>query len=519
MRRKKACTGSWVKQVNAIANIDYRFYFALFCRRLPVFLTVFVLAGGVFVTATMLWPVSYQATARILVESPQIPTELAKSTVPTGAAEQFQIIQEDVLSRQSLLDIANRFHLFASRPNLSETDIIAEMRTRLGISPTSVGGGTGTIATVFEITFKAARPKTAADVVNDLVDMILKKDVELRTARASETVTFFNKETARLTASLAIVDKQILSFKNENIAALPDSLDFRRTQQTNQQDRLLVLAQEEAALRKRQLALQQRPADPAATPVTPEEQQLALLRQSLAQQQVVFSETSPTIVSLRSRIAALEASLGNQTTISPDGSQSVQKQTPEWYDIEDRLAEISDERSQIAITLTDLAASIQATPGVETTLNALMRDHQNLQAQYDSAVARLAEASTGQQIELMLKGERLSLIESAIPPEKSQGLGQRTLLLASALGALGLALASIIVPELFNRQVRRPTELVTRLQIAPLVTIPYIERGSPGLDWLRKLGGSVGHKLWFGAPRRAFSPPSLSPFSRQRQSH
>ncbi len=94
-----------VRQETALSNFDFSFYFALFRRRLPVFITVLVLAGAAFLAGISLWPVSYQATARILVESPQIPTDLAKSTVPTGAAEQFQIIQEDVLSRQNLLDL------------------------------------------------------------------------------------------------------------------------------------------------------------------------------------------------------------------------------------------------------------------------------------------------------------------------------------------------------------------------------------------------------------------------------
>src|SRR5690606_38155425 len=93
---------------NALSNIDFRFYLWLFLRRLPLFLTVVVLVAGLGIALTLLWPPSYQATAKILVESPQIPADLAKSTVPTSAAEQFQIIQEDVLSRESLLSLADR---------------------------------------------------------------------------------------------------------------------------------------------------------------------------------------------------------------------------------------------------------------------------------------------------------------------------------------------------------------------------------------------------------------------------
>ncbi|MDT4859039.1 polysaccharide chain length determinant protein, PEP-CTERM locus subfamily [compost metagenome] len=140
------------------------------------------------------------------------------------------------------------------------------------------------------------------------------------------------------------------------------------------------------------------------------------------------------------------------------------------------MGEIEGERAMINAAVTDLTASIEATPGNETVLNSLQRDHQNLQAQYDSAIARLAEASTGQQIELLLKGERLSLIDSAVPPPSPQGPKQRVLLLASVIAALLVGFAVVIVPELLNRRIRRPAELVSRLQIVPYITVPYIER-------------------------------------------
>ena len=497
--------------VALLANFDFGFYFALFRRRLPIFATVLVLASAAFIAATSLLPVSYQATARILVESPQIPTDLARSTVPTGAAEQFQIIQEDVLSRQSILDLAKRFNLYANKPLLTESDIVLDMQSRLGIVPIPIGAGNDATATVFQVSFKSNRPNTAADVVNELVNMILKKDVELRTERARETVTFFNKETARLSAALRLVDENILSFKNQHIDALPDSIDYRRTQETNHQDRLLVLAQEEAGLRKRQLALQSRPLSPGATPVTPDELMLQSLRQQLVQQQASFTETSPTIVALRHRITGLEESMMAARTVEEgEAVDTSNPQSSEMFDIRERLDEIADERTQINAMLTQIQASITATPGIETTLNSLERDHQNLQAQYDATVARLAEASTGQQIELMLKGERLSLIESAVAPQKSQGPGQRMLLLASVIAALGLALASVVIPEFLNRRIRRPAELVSRLGIAPYITVPYVKRPALGREWVNRSFRAIANHLGAHRKQSVWTTPSLA---------
>ena len=459
--------------MTALANIDFGFYLSLFWRRLPLFLIVSILGAAACAGLTMLLPISYQATATVLVESPQIPTDLAKSTVPTGAGEQFQIIQQDVLSRDNLLALADRFGIYAKHLELSRTDMFDDMTRRVTIVPTTVDSGSGTAATVYSISFKADRPDVAANLVNDLVTMILNKDVQLRTARATDTVGFFTKETQTLDSQLRALDSRVLAFKNANINALPDSVDFRRNEQTALQLRLLNLAQEETTLRRQQTNLLSRPLDSVTVALTPEEQNLQTLRQTLAQQQALFAETSPTIVSLRARIAAIATAL-NQPAAGGSGAP-LSARDSEAADIVDRLAAIAAERISIAQTSTALTTSINATPGNETALNSMLRDHQNLQAQYDAAIARLAEASTGQQIELLLKGERLSLIESAEPPQAPQGPKQKLLLAASGLAGLLLGLAVIIAPEFLNRRIRRPAELVNRLQITPFITVPFIE--------------------------------------------
>lgn len=455
-----------------LSTLDFGFYFALFRRRLPLFLAVILICGAVFSTLVLWWPTSYQATAKVLVESPQIPVELAKSTVPTSAGEQFQIIQQDVLSRRNLLALAEQFKIYANRPNLSDTDRFEDMVRRIGILAIPIDtGGRGAI--MYHISFRADTAETAAGFVNELVSVILNKDVKLRTARAADTVAFFTKEKQRLDALLRELDGRILDFKNEHINALPESLEFRRNQQIAQEQRLLNLAQEAASLTKRQADLLTRPFEVAAATLTPEEQGLQSLRQALALQQQTFAENSPTIQALRQRIAAMEKAISSTAETGEGGV--VTSRELELGDIKDRLAEIAEERAATGKVIADLAASIEQTPSNETLLNSMLRDHQNVQAQYDAAIARLAEASTGQQIELLLKGERLSLIESAEPPRAPQGPSRKLLLVAGAVAALLLGFAAVFLPELLSRRIRRPAELAERLQIMPFVTVPYID--------------------------------------------
>jgi len=460
-----------------MANFDFDFYLSLLRRRLPILLLILVAVGGLGTLITYALPSVYRATAKILVESPQIPTDLARSTVPTGAVEQFQIIQEDVLSRQNLLALAQRFSIYGPNRHLTELDIADDMQARILIEPMRVDASGGDSAMIYQISFDAGDPKLAAAVTNNLVEAILAKDVELRTSRANDTVTFFTREVARLDGAIKDLDGQILQYRNAHLNALADSLEYRRNQLSTLQQRQLLLAQEQATLQARQSALQSRRFVAGEAPMTPEEKSLSEARQALVEQQAVFSEESPTIKALRARVATLETQIRSAGTVSPDSSVTAVPTSDgdfELVGIKNRLKAIADEEASITQSSDALNASILATPSNETGLSSLQRDHQNLQAQYDAAVARLAEASTGQQIELRLKGQRLTLIESATPPQSAVSPKRKVMLGGSLALALALGLGAILLPEFFNKSIRRPVELVEKMNIRPLVTIPYI---------------------------------------------
>ena len=63
--------------------MDLRFYLSLFLRRLPWFLLLFAIGSGVGLTLSRVLPPVYVASAKLVVETEQIPDELAPSTVRT----------------------------------------------------------------------------------------------------------------------------------------------------------------------------------------------------------------------------------------------------------------------------------------------------------------------------------------------------------------------------------------------------------------------------------------------------
>lgn len=468
-----------------MTDSDIRFYLSILIGRLPYIFSIALLVAGLAITVAYLMPTVYGASAKILVEPPQIPAEMAKPTVHIPPLEQLQIIQEEITTRENLLELARRLDIFGeAAEELTEGEIVENLRKRtiLQLVPTEREG-----ATIFSVSFQARDPKLSAEVVNELVSIILARNAGMRASKAGDTLEFFEKEVARLADELARQEEAVLEFRNANIHALPDSLDFRRAQLSNQQERLLLLEREESSLRVRRTNLVrvfETTGQVAGTgPLSLEQEMLRDLKRSLAEQLAIFSEGSPKIVALRARINSLQ----KEVQASQDNKQAaggVSELDLQLSDIDERLTFIEREKAAIKENLDVLAKTIEVTPQNETSLNALERHRDNIQEQYNKAVAKLAEASTGEQIELRAKAGRFTLVEPAIPPESRLSPNRRKIAGIGVAMGIFLGFGAMAGLELMNRTVRRPADLVPLVEEPLLGTIPYI--WNPGEKEARK---------------------------------
>ncbi len=105
----------------------------------------------------------------------------------------------------------------------------------------------------------------------------------------------------------------------------------------------------------------------------------------------------------------------------------------------------------------------------------LDREYANIQQQYNTAVANLASASTGERIEVLSKGARVSLLEPATRPDSPSKPKRRTIVLLGLVSGIGAGLGLVLLIELLNRAVRRPKDLIDAFGITPLATIPYMQ--------------------------------------------
>lgn len=480
--------------------MDIKFYLAVFWRRFPYFVVLVSLgaAAGLAVALTM-QPI-FVAEARLVVEQQQIPDDLAASTVRTDASEQLQIIRQRILTRDNLLEMANRLGIYrdvAPEDRLTPDERVQDLRQRISIITTggSIVRGQAT-AIIVRVSFDAPSGQMAAAVTNEVVTLILQENVEMRTTVSGQTLEFFSQETAQLEQELSQISAEMLAFQEANLDALPDSLDFRRAQQAAEQERILELERERNQLRDRRerlVDLFEQTGEVGLVGVvarTAEEAELQNLQDELTRSSAVLSAGNPRISILRAQIAALEQIVSEQQAAASSAGVGVEGAplTPfelQLADLDGQIAFIDEQKALIQTNLDRLSASIAATPGNALTLATLERNFDNLRAQYDRAVQNRAAAEVGDTIEALSKGQRIAVLEQAIAPTNPTRPNRRRIAAMGVVGGLAMGFGLIILLELLNSAVRRPADVINGLQITPIMTMPYIR--TKGQIWRKRL--------------------------------
>jgi uncharacterized protein involved in exopolysaccharide biosynthesis len=465
-------------------RLEIGFYVRALLRRLHVILAITL---ALLLTATLvvrhMSPV-YTASAKILVEAPQIPTDLARSTVSIGGLAQLQVLQQQITTRDALLTLARKLDVYRANPvRPDDEDVVQDMRSRIKFDQLQLDSQSPDQGiAVYEVSFRANNAVLSADVANALVEIILSRNKRERAGRAGDTLRFFDQKVARLSAELKRLDAENLQFMNSHNETLPESLSFRRSEQSSLQDKLSTLDREEAELRtsKNQLIMSYTNVGQVtgAAPLTPEQQTLVDLNRALAEQLALFTDNSPNIVALRARIAKVREGLipSKPDAVAKDPADQhkpafgLELQLPV---IEERLQSIAREKLDATARIEELTKSIAATPATETALATLQRNRENVQLQYNAAIAQRAEALTGEQIENRTDSQRFSLLERATPPSKPTGLKPKIIIALGSVAGVGLGIALVLLLEILNKTVRRPKDL-RKLQMEPLGVVPVI---------------------------------------------
>lgn len=466
-------------------NFDLAFFWKLFWRRLPVMSVFVLLCSGLGAITAMKMPDTFSTAARLLVESPQIPEEMAGSTIQTVASEQLDIIEQKLLTRANMIDIAQKFDVFDGMRQMEPDTVVERMRNNTRIRRTAGRDR----ATLMTISFTGRSAQIVANVVNEYVTLVEEENEDFRTERAEGTLDFFEQQVQRLATDLDRASSDIAVFKAENADALPDEQSYRLAQQTTIEERIARLDREISAIREQRENVQRifeatgRPGLTDERVRSPEEAQLDTARNELEIAKATYSETNPRIVRLLAQITRLEDIVAAQAEAQA-GVDAVDQNglSPEEALYQSQLAQIDaqlkfrqEDRNMAQRQLQALQNAIIRSSANGIELAALEREYEILQTRYNNSVENLNRAQISDQIEKTAQGQRITTIENANVPRVPAGPDR--LKIGAAGAGIGFALAAgyFMLLEFLNRTVRRPAELVNRFNITPISTIPYME--------------------------------------------
>lgn len=393
--------------------------------------------------------------------------------------------------------------------------------------------GRPTAATIaFTVSFSSSSAAQALKVANELTTLYLDENLKSRTEKAAETYDFLTLESNSLSDEISRLEKQLADFKEKNVNTLPELRDLNsqileRTQsEITDVDTQIRGLDEQKVYLSGQLSL----LDPyggngdATTPsarldslrtayiglvsryspdhpdvirvkneiaaleqetgqvVSTEDLQakLRILKEKLATARKTYTDEHPDVKSLNRQIANVEDQIKQSGSNTGSKLPRAAPDNPAYVSLaaqleaaNTKISSLQIKRTQLEKKITDYQSRLEQTPKSEQEYRAIARDLDNSTRRYQEIKAKQMTAGSAQEMEKERKGEKFTLIDPPILPEKPVSPNRGAILFLSLVLALGTGIGSAAVTENLDKSVHGIKGLVSILGTAPLAVVPY----------------------------------------------
>lgn len=413
-------------------TVDLRDYFEILIKRRKSFV---ISAGVVFaltLTLIFMWSSTYMSKATILIEEQDIPTDLVRSAVTSSASQRIQTISQRVMTRDILLQIAEKYNIFSeARKEDRIQDILDSMRKRISIDVVDLhvdkpGGRRGIVVIAFTISFRHSNPEITKQVTSEIADLFLKRNESYRSAKANETLVFLTTEADIQSKQIAALEAKIATFKEQNQDSLPEMREINLSQVNYLERQQADTETQIRSLQERKFNLvgdlaQISPWSPLISStgerVADPSSMLRVLRMQLVIAKTKYSTKHPTIVRLKHEIASMEKLTGSKGLASIAG---IEPDNPAYISLRARLNAVESELKSLRILSTQLEGKLfnygrrlELAPQVERDFLSLSRDYDSALRRYQKIKDSQTEARVRRDLE-KTNAEEFTLID---PPQ------------------------------------------------------------------------------------------------------
>lgn len=446
-------------------------------------LTVFALAAALACTA----PKRYRATATILIETQEIPSEYVKADIGSFADQRIQKINQQIMGAPRLLEMARRLGLY--RDSLGSADmeeILEKMRKDIKLVPISVDvidprtGHPAQATIAFSVSYQGRDPQVVLQVVNELSSRYVEENSAGRDRQSERTLSFLQDEMATLEQKLYAIDRRITDFKRKNIDALPEHSQVN-VQSFESVDREMRALQEQLrAAREKEGSLQSQLAHVEPALKTGQRESLRQLELRLTDLKSRFSDAHPDVKKTRYEISELQRRLSSKegTEGEPDNPAFVTL-SAQLAATRSDIASLSRQAEELNSKKESYQTRIQASPLVEEGYKAILVERNNLQQKYDDLAKKAMEAKLASGLEKEQLGERLTVVDPARLPQKPVSPNIPAILVIAAAVGMGCGIAAAAAREALDDTLRSGEDLAA-LGFEVLAVIPELGRGRGG---------------------------------------
>ena len=464
-------------------------YLSIVRRRTPYLIGIFVAVILISVVVAFAIPPTYRATGTVMVESQQVPDNIVPLAIKTHIDERISIIKQRVLTRESLLKIANKYELFKEKSrSLTSSELIEAMRKQIGVelisSNESNPRNQTTIA--FTLSFDDKYPEVAYQVAKDLTTLFLDWNVKLRTEGATETTVFLSQESEKLKLEVERLEKLIAIYKQQNSNNLPEQLTLRMT----------MLARAESDMREVERDIKSTKEDIRSMEVELDAekygtggglpQTLPALKAEYARLLATYNESYPDMQTLKRKIEALEKA--GETPASDDAPENAL--TLATYKIQSKIASakgrldsLLEQKKMLQGKIAQNERAMMLTPKVEQGLNVLIRDRDSAQNKYEEIRSKKVGAQIAENLESESKSERFTVLEPPVLPDNVFKPNRVKIITLGFFLAIASLAGTLFIMASFDRQIRGADALTHVIGHRPLAVIPYLYIQE---EWVRK---------------------------------
>jgi polysaccharide chain length determinant protein (PEP-CTERM system associated) len=484
---------------------------------LGTFLTV-SLATFVF---ALRMPDVYTAETLILVDPQKVPETYVKSTVTGDVRNRLGTLSQQILSATRLQKIIETLNLYPTeRETRAREEVIAKMRSDISVNVVSDFSGSQDLQ-AFRIRYSGRDPRLVAQVANELATQFMNENLKARETLAIGTTEFLENQLQEARRTLEGQETRLREFRLRHLGEMPEqqAADLQILGQLQSQMQLegeaLSRAEQQRAVTRTMMQTGPAPVvdlddttptanGPAAenkvAPAKPSK--VAQLRAQLAAlENRQYTDQHPDVRRLRSEIAAEEQLQAKaEQSAKPEQPTKNEPVTPpvpaaaetaaaakrkplpltnpvlesQLRTIDEEISKHKEEQARLGKLVSGYQRKVEAIPINEQAVSALVRDYEMSKAHYQQLLNNQLSAQTATQLEVRQKGEKFSVLDSALPPGRPEKPNRFLIDTAGSIGGLVLGLVLALMTELLGVSITSPDQVVEAISIPVLEVIPVI---------------------------------------------